>query len=193
MAVKVLLRLLLLSVCFGLTACDSVFVEQPLGDEVVVLDPALWQGQWTNGEMVITTTVIDADKGILQAAWLERGEQGAEMEMATGYVRRSGAATWLNLPNYDSDEAFEEDPEKDRTLKYHWALLQHDVHRAILWWPNQSRFRDAVQAGTLPGIVRQDDDVMLGALSAEQLQLISSPQANLLNWADPLVFVRIAD
>jgi len=191
--VKILLRLVLLSSFLGLTACDSVFVEQPLGDEVVVLDPVLWQGQWTTGEMVITTTVIDAEKGILQAAWLERREQGAEMEMATGYVRRSGTATYLNLPNYDSDSATEENSGQDETLKYHWALLQQDVHRAILWWPDQSRFRDAVQAGTLPGVVRQNDDVMLGALSAEQLQLISSPEANLLNWADPLVFVRIAD
>ncbi len=164
-----------------------------MGDEVVVLDKALWQGQWSTGEVVITTTIIDADKGILQAAWLERREQGAEMEMATGYVRKSGEVIYLNLPNYDRDELTKPDTDEEKRPEYHWARLALDEHRAVLWWPDQENFRDAVKAGTLPGTIKDDEDVVLGKLNAEQLQLISSPAANLLNWTEPLVFVRIAD
>jgi hypothetical protein len=62
-----------------------------------------------------------------------------------------------------------------------------------MWWPNQDRFRDAVTRGTLPGTIKEDHDVLLGDLSAEQLDLINSPEANLLNWEHPMVFIRIAD
>jgi hypothetical protein len=195
--VKILYRTLMLPGLLLLSGCESVFVEQPLGEEVVVLDEALWQGQWSNGEIVITTSIIDAEKGILQAAWIERGEHGAELEMATGYVRKTGERIYLNLPNYDTDEAPDDSPGEtelqDSKPEYHWALLVLDEHQASLWWPNQDHFHEAVKAGTLPGTVREDQDVLLGALSAEQLDLINSPQANLLNWTEPMVFTRIAD
>lgn len=207
---KILYRTLLLLSLLGLSACESVFVEQPLGEEVVVLDDALWQGQWSNGEIVIMTSVISAEKGILQAAWIERGEQGAELEMATGYVRKTGERIYLNLPNLDRNETPGKAPgerSKDSSPdsspaglpaqpakpEYHWARLVLDKHQASLWWPHQERFRDAVKAGTLPGTVKEDEDVLLGALSTEQLDLINSPEANLLNWTEPMVFIRIAD
>ncbi|HKX54603.1 MAG TPA: hypothetical protein VJN01_00775 [Xanthomonadales bacterium] len=194
---KISYRTLLLPGLLLLSGCESVFVEQPLGEQVVVLDEALWQGQWSNGEIVITTSIIDAEKGILQAAWIERGEHGAELEMATGYVRQTGERIYLNLPNFDTDEAPGASPPESELQaskpEYHWARLVLDEHQASLWWPNQDRFHDAVKAGTLPGTVKEDQDVLLGTLSAEQLDLINSPQANLLNWTEPMVFTRIAD
>ena len=206
---KIICRTLLLLGLCGLSACDSVFVEQPLGEEVVVLDEALWQGQWSNGEIVITTSIIDAEKGILQAAWIERREHGAELEMVTGYVRKTGERIYLNLPNLDKDEPPGGAPAElpagssgdspavapvdSGNREYHWARLVLDEHHASMWWPNQDRFRDAVTSGTLPGTVKEDKDVLLGSLNAEQLDMINSPQANLLNWEQPIVFVRIAD
>lgn len=201
-------RFLALLSLLGLAACESVFVKQPLGDEVVVLDKALWEGQWSNGEVVITTTVMDAEKGILQAAWVERGQDGARLEMATGFVRQTGNVIYLNLPNHDdersdglnaaeSSEATPPNPEipgaGSSQSEYHWARLALDEHRALMWWPSQERFRDAVKAGNLPGIIKEDKDVVLGELSAEQVQLINSPAANLLSWTEPLVFMRIGD
>jgi len=191
--VKMPYRMMLLLSFLWLTACESVFVEQPMGDEVVVLEEDLWEGQWSNGEIVITTTIMDAEKGKLQAAWVERGKLGGELEMATGYVRRTGDVTYLNLPNKDNDADPGEASGEVKPLGYHWARLQQDRHRAILWWPDQHRFRDAVKAGTLPGTIKEDQDVMLGTLSEEQLRNINAPEANLLNWTEPLVFVRIGD
>ncbi len=205
---KNLCRFLALLSLLGLAACESVFVEQPLGDEVVVLDKALWEGQWTNGEAVITTTVMDAEKGILQAAWVERGQDGAKLEMATGFVRKTGDVIYLNLPNDDAEhsdglkasDASDAEPSKSLAsgrgssgAEYHWARLVLDEHRALMWWPNQERFRAAVKAGNLPGSIKEDKDVVLGELSKEQEQMINSPEANLLSWTEPLVFVRIGD
>ncbi len=190
---NILCRIILLTSLLGLAACESVFVEQPLGEEVVVLDEATWQGRWSNGEIVITTSIIDAGKGILQAAWIERGEHGAELEMATGYVRRTGERIYLNLPNLDGKEATTGSPLNANAAEYHWARLVLEDHQALMWWPNQERFRDAVANGTLPGTIKEDHDVLLGNLSPEQLDLVNSPEANLLNWEHPMVFVRIAD
>ena len=188
-----LFRVFMLLSLLGLAACESVFVEQPLGDEVVVLDEATWQGQWINGDMVITTTIIDAGRGILQAAWIERGEHGAELEMATGYVRKTGDHIYLNLPNFDENNETVAEPGKTRSPEYHWARLDHLGNSARLWWPDQNAFRSAVKAGTLPGTIKDDEDVVLGELSPEQLQRINSPEANLLGWTEPMVFVRIGD
>ncbi len=186
-------RALMLLSFLWLTACESVFVEQPLGDEVVLLDEAQWQGQWSNGEMVIVTTIIDAEKGILQAAWIERGQHGAQLEMATGYVRKSGDVIYLNLPNLDKNEAPGDQSVVVNSPEYHWARLDHNNSSATLWWPNQNAFRDAVKNGKLPGTIKEDQDVLLGVLNTEQLQLVNSPEANLLSWKEPMVFVRIAD
>ena len=191
--VKILYRTLLFLSILWLSACDSVFVQQPLGDEVMLLDQGLWQGQWSNGEMVIITTIIDAEKGILQAAWIERGEHGAQLEMATGYVRKSGDLIYLNLPNLDRKETEVAKSPVTSAPEYNWARLVVDEHSATMWWPNQNRFRDAVKAGTLPGIIKEDQDVVLDELSSAHLQIINSPEANLLSWTEPLVFVRIAD
>jgi hypothetical protein len=35
--------------------------------------------------------------------------------------------------------------------------------------------------------------VLLGNLGDAHLELINSPEANLLNWTEPMVFTRIAD
>ena len=69
-----LMALLLTSMLLG--GCNAVLVEEPIGDVVVTLDPATWQGTWVNDEVVILTTVLDREKGLLQAAWVERGAEG---------------------------------------------------------------------------------------------------------------------
>jgi hypothetical protein len=151
---------------------------------------------------------VDAEKGILQAAWVERRQDGARLEMATGFVRQTGNVIYLNLPNHDDDrsdglntaqspETTPPNPEIPESgssgSEFHWARLVLDEHRAVMWWPSQERFREAVKAGHLPGIIKDDKDVVLGELSADQVQLINSPEANLLSWTEPLVFVRIGD
>jgi hypothetical protein len=114
-------------------------------------------------------------------------------------VRKSGDWIYLNLPDYDKEDVAAEEtvPVSGLPLasppEFHWARLALDDRAAMLWWPSQDRFRDAVKAGSMPGRIKDDNDVLLGDLTAEHLQQINSPEANLLNWTEPLVFVRIGD
>ena len=82
-----------------LVGCNAVLVKEPMGDTVVKLDPATWQGTWVTDEVVILTTVLDSDKGLLEAAWVERGPEGkgANFESVTGMVRQTGDMLFLNI------------------------------------------------------------------------------------------------
>ena len=216
-----LLALLLSSMVLG--GCNAVLVERPIGDVVVKLDPATWQGTWVNEEVVILTTVLDGEKGLLQAAWVERGAEGegARFESVTGTVRQTGDMIFLSLEKEPAEELgttaapVTEVPAADAPAtdapamaaaatpapvtdvavppEYTWARIDNNGKRIILWLPDVEHFQQAVQDGRLPGTVREDEDVMLAPLAPAQLELINSPAGNFLSWSEPQVFVRIGN
>jgi hypothetical protein len=191
-----------------------VLVEKPMGDVVVTLDPVIWQGTWANSDVVILTTVLDSEKGLLQAAWVERGAEGegASFESVAGTVRQTGDMIFLSMENEPAEEgrgptadpateaaAMEipatQAPVTDGAVapEYIWGRIDNDGKRMILWWPDVEQFQKAVQDGRLPGRVTESEDVVLEALDPAQLELINSPAGNLLGWSEPAVFVRIGD
>jgi len=180
-----------------LSGCEAVFTGYPIGDEAVQLDPDTWQGTWLSNEIVLLTTVLDADKGRLQAAWVERGADGARFESVVGYVRRTGETLFLTMehePSRNVEAAGEEEREGAvLSPEYFWARIENDGHRAILWWPDVEQIRVAVDEKKLPGVIKQDRDVVLGPLDAEHLLLIDSPSSKLLRWSQPVTFIRIGD
>jgi len=208
----------LLTASLLLSGCNAVLVEKPVGDTVVKLDPAIWQGTWVSNEVVILTTVLDGDQGLLQAAWVERGAQGegARFESVTGTVRQTGDITFLNMEKEPLEErgsapadgaeaptteavsaTAAADPaavvEAAGPAQYIWGRIDNNGQRIILWLPNVEQFRLAVQDGRLPGTVIEDEDVLLGALDPKQLELVNSPTGNLLSWSEPGVFIRIGN
>ena len=103
-------RLLAGLAALALAGCEAVYTPRPLGDEVVTLDPAEWQGTWLAPDMVITTTVLDGAAGRLQAAWIERGTAGATLEIVEGSVRASGDWTFANILDETESEPPAEAP-----------------------------------------------------------------------------------
>ena len=183
-----------------LSGCEAVFTQQPLGDEVVKLDRDLWQGTWLGDEVVVLTTVLDDDKGLLQAAWVERGQDGARFEAVTGSVRRSGDVLFLNMEHQKTDADTASDEAAGRpgdhsgfASEYYWARIENDGRKAVFWWPDVGRIRLAVQQGSLPGRIEQDQDVILGPLDATQLARINDPSSGLLDWSRPVTLIRIGD
>jgi len=181
-----------------LSGCDAVITRQPVGAEVAILDKAAWEGTWLGSEIVVLTTVLDAEKGLLEAAWVERGTEGARFETVTGMVRRTGEWTFLNMEQQQFDESDSDSETAERApgqtampVEYVWARVDNDGQRILLWWPDVDQIRAAVSAGTLPGQLREDDDVLLGTLTAEQLEAINSPGTNLLKWSEPVSLTRV--
>jgi len=174
--------LFLLGAGIILAGCDAVFTPEPLGEEVVVLNAEEWQGTWLGGDMVVVTTVLDPDKGLLQAAWIERSESGARLEVVESSIRSSGELVFANIE--DNNENVEQ--------RYHWLRIDKEDRRMTIWGPNLEQFKLMVADGRLPG-KESDDGVVLGKLGPEHIAMINDPSMNLLDWKDPGVFFRIAD
>lgn len=185
-----------------LAGCEAVFTPRPLGDAAVALDPAEWQATWVGPDMVITTTVLDAEAGVLQAAWIERGTQGATLEVVEGSIRATGEWTFANIldEKQGGDQADGEVRgevaaaalESAPGPRFTWVRLEKRDRHLTVWSPNVEQFKRFVGDGRLPGEVT-DDGVVLGELTEAQVRMINDPASNLLNWADPGMFVRIAD
>lgn len=169
----------LIPVVVFLAGCESVLTTQPIGDTVVQLSPEQWQGTWLHHDAVFTTTVLDKDKGSLQASWIEQSEVGIEMEVAEGTVRATGDMTFFVT--------------KDKTKElFHWARVEKGDNYLIMWSPNVEQFKVLINDGRLPGKVTEGG-VLLGELKPEAIQMIDDPTANLLEWKDPDIFIRIAN
>jgi hypothetical protein len=96
----------LIPVILFLAGCESVLTTQPVGDKVVQLSPEQWQGTWLHHEVVVTTTVLNKDTGLLQASWIERLEDGSDMKIFTGTVRTTGDMTFIVTKDENQKELF---------------------------------------------------------------------------------------
>jgi hypothetical protein len=170
----------LISVFIFLTGCESVMTTQPIGETVVQLDPEQWQGTWLHHEAIVTTTVLDKDNGLLQASWLERREDGSQLETAQGTVRETGDMMFFVTRDENQKELF------------HWARVKKGDNYLILWSPNVEQFKILINDGKLPGKVTEGS-VVLGELKPEDIEKFDDPSANLLKWKEPDIFVRIGN
>lgn len=198
LAARLAPRLLAALATLALVGCEAVYTPKPLGDAVVTLDPAEWQGTWLAPDMVITTTVLDGAAGRLQTAWIERGPAGVTLEVVEGSIRATGDWTFANTLDEPEDQVEDEGggeapaAEQATEPRYVWVRVEKGENHLTVWSPNVEQFKVLVGDGRLPGRVT-DDGVVLGELTPEQLRMINDPASNLLNWADPAVFVRIIE
>jgi len=193
-----------------LTGCEAVFTQQPMGDAVVKLDAATWEGTWLGSEIVMVTTILDADQGLLEAAWVERAQEGARFESVRGTVRQTGDWLFLNMENqqFEEDEVAKPseggadvnvaaEPDMPAAVtppaEYLWGRVTNDGQQVLFWWPDVEQIRQAVRDGRLPGTVREDKDVLLETLDEARMELINTPGSNLLRWSEPIVLTRLAE
>lgn len=170
----------------GLTACETVQVEGPVGGEPMALTAAQWEGEWwVDGarEECYRLGVVDAGLGRLEA--VPCAESGAEAtdpsERAVVDVRRAGSHQVFfltaSVPGESGDDVI-------------WWLARKSGDLLLLWSPSTPAFRDLIESGRLPG--RTDTDhVWLDALDAGQLDgLVTTSDRFLFDWRDPTVLVR---
>ena len=170
----------LILVAFMLTGCEAVYLSQPLGEKVVVLDKHDWEGTWLAGDVVMVTTVLDAQNGRFEAAWIERGEQGAELEKLRGQIRIQGDQMFANIDDEGSESG----------KRFHWLKVELEDSHMTVWSPDAEAFKQAVARGSIPGQVI-DGGVLLGALEAEHLLMIDDAGSGLMDWKEPAMFSRI--
>jgi len=165
----------------ALPACNAVYVDEPIGETPLVLDPGEWEGTWMVEDDVILVDVLDSENGILRIAGIEKTEDGElEIEAFTIHLRDGG--DWIFASIEDDNEG---EP------RYLWGVLRRSGEQVLELDPDRTKFRALVEAGTLPGRL-DGEDVYLGPLEAEHLALILSDEHGFLfSFADFGVAMRI--
>ena len=187
------IQLICLSAFLSLTlaGCTTVMSTQPVGEVPVALTAEDWEGTWTDSEDFLEIRVIDGEAGQLEAAWIETGEDGFELESVEIFMRRSGDALFGSVLDEPDDEAGVGDEEAEPEALYAFFRLARDGKKLVVWWPDVEAFQALVEEGRLPGEVTEGDDVVLEALSEAQLELLSSDQnAGLWEWKSPAILMR---
>ena len=177
----------LFSLCAGLLmcACGEVYVSQPVGDEPLALNDS-WSGTWISDGDILHTNVVDAESGLLQAAWIELNEDGFKLEQYPVEARRSGKHMFINVLIEEEDGQ-----------GYIWALVRKGSDDEILLWsPDTRKFAALVRDGAIPGRMQEpgnpdNDSVVLEKLEGEYLERTVDPASGLLDWQNPMALERL--
>jgi hypothetical protein len=172
--IRMLFAVLALLVLGG---CESVYAPRPMGKQPVPLDEG-WSGTWLADGAAVTTRVRDAEKGLLQVAWIETGQQGLELEVLEGAVRSGAGLTFFSVKDKETEHG------------YQWLIIDHAPGRIRAWYPDPEAFVGAVERGEIPGRAFEGS-VVLGELTDEHLARIAEPASGLLEWREPLVLLRV--
>ena len=192
-------RLATAAAALSLAACANVFSPTPVGEESVAIDPADWDGLWTEPNLALVIKTLDADRGVLDVFMVD----GSTRQSVTVELRRSGGWLFGSFNDYDDEDApgdGESPPDNGTPIRdarpYAWVRVVNKDNKLVFWQPHTDRFRRAVERGDLPGRVATEEDgdpVYLGRLEPEHYRLITESSAGvLMDWDEPVVLVRSA-
>ena len=152
----------------ALPACNAVYVDEPIGERPLVLDPEEWEGTWLVGGGTVVMEVVDQNEGLLKIAWVEGGYQGG-LELESAIIQLRGYDDWIfgTLMEYESDDA--------EGAGYPWGIARQGDDQILILLPDVGKFRALVEAGDLPGRV-DGEDVYLESLELEHLARILSDE-----------------
>ncbi|MDX1571576.1 MAG: hypothetical protein R3200_13930 [Xanthomonadales bacterium] len=167
-----------------LSGCQMVSSEEPVGEHPAQLDSDDWDGIWLHEEAAITLLVLDADRGTLEAAWVEEKAGRLVMEAVQAEVR--GAGEWLFI------NTRLEPGEEDASPRFGFARVVIEDDRMLFWTPDLAGFRKAVESKRLPGTAGEDQ-VHLGKLTGPQLAEIIRGGPELFDWQNPTILIRYKD
>jgi len=142
-----------------------------------------WNGTWITKDGCVVVKVTNPEKGQLIAALIESEKDGLKLKKYDIELRGTNNFIFLNI---------KADKENDKQL-YIWGKIRKEGKEAVVWGTDTGKFRDLVNAGKLPGKIK-DKDVYLEALNEEQRKFIESEEnALLFNLNHPSVFYRLGN
>lgn len=177
-------RILASLLTLALAACDTVTSPAPLGEEVVRVNPAEWEGFWMHPDGPLSIKVIDAEQGLLR---FDYEDEGKPVSLPV-QLRQSNGWQFVNVTVGD----FDPDLDAEHPEHWLWARVLHKGDTLIAWGPQPSVFAGLVAEGVLPGAV-DEGSVVLGSLCPEHYRVITASSHGLvLDWENPLVLTRAA-
>lgn len=170
----------------ALTSCTSVVCKQPVGETPVKLDEAAWDTPWHTADGdVVFTRVKDADKGILEAAWVEVKNREFVTEKHDVHLREAGSWQWCSISGGDDGTFF-------------FGRMSVEDGQLMVWLARPEAFMAPVRAGKLKGRLMKDlngkesGSVLLDSLSGKDLITIEKNEIPaVFDWSKPLVLFRM--
>lgn len=197
--------------CLCLAGCATVYSPGPMGETPAAIDPADWDGLWTEPGIGMVIKTVDAEQGVLDVLMID----GSTKQSVTVHLLRSGGWLFASFNDHDDGEPdvaetaeggdqpaesssgpVDQAPSVRDARPWNWVRVVNRDDKLVFWQPHTDRFRKAVERGVLPGRVATDEDgdpVYLGKLAPEHYRLITeSTQGVLMDWDEPVVLSRIA-
>lgn len=182
------LRLILISACASLflPACTSVLVPEPLGEKPVVLDSS-WEGSWLTNDGVVKISVLNSEQGLLQFAAIESGPEGMSLDIHNVILKQKDDVVYASTRDDEVENL------------YHWAIVDRESDSQILaWGPDAERFKLLISEEKFPGRFQKpgdehNDNVVLGELKPEHMEMINDPASGLIDWKSPIVMIKLSD
>ncbi|MEM6912033.1 MAG: hypothetical protein AAF555_10680 [Verrucomicrobiota bacterium] len=169
--------LLLLASCAFSTGCAVVGSKTPVGQEIVPLEAAKWDGLWVGVQGSAHLRVLDSEGGQMEA-WNPQEEEANRFRFEV----RSGQG-W-QFVNLRTDEAEE---------KWLWApFVRHDgpdFAELVVYLPNSASFAEFIRTERLPGTI-DGESVVLGPLQEAHLAVLTDPKNAWLYRLDGLLVLR---
>ena len=166
--------LILLTVC----GCSSVTSKRPVGAQPARILANQWEGDWHTRDGAVRVKVVNVEKGILEAFWIDDDRQGNPVMRSTKIVlRESGGWLFANA-------------EDEKGKGYVWGRVRNEDGRILVWAPDDRRFLQLIKDGVFPGKV-EGNDVLLEELKPGHLEMITSGDKGILfQWDQPTIFVK---
>jgi hypothetical protein len=124
-----------------LGGCSAVLSTRPIGEQPLVLVAEEWDGTWTDSEDFLEIRVVDAEQGRLEAAWIEKDDEGFELERIEVLIRQSGETTFANareMPDDDSDGDSDSESDSDRDgTEDQYAFFRLGREGTRRWMPSR--------------------------------------------------------
>lgn len=158
--------------------CSSVTSKRPVGEQPARIAANQWEGNWHTRDGAVRVKVIDVEKGILKAFWIEDDHKGNPL-MRTAKIELRESGGWLFANTED-----------EKGQGYVWGRIRNEDGQILVWAPDDRRFSKLISDGVFPGKVERND-VLLEALKPEHLKFITSGEKGILfQWDQPTIFVK---
>jgi hypothetical protein len=192
---RILIFIVSCPILIALAGCSVITSMNPIGIQPVKLDPADWDGLWTDGEGYVFMKVKDAEQGIVHATitGLEYSDETGKLEIEQFdlFIRAGKSGKFMNFRLKDTaDDGI---MNEENTESYVWLLCEKNSNQLMLFTPNVDQFKSLITDGKLKGSIFKSGAMLTGTSDEITGYLDSVPEQHMLyEWKDPVPFIRIS-
>jgi len=140
------------------------------------VDPLQIDGTWINSDGAVALKVMEPEKGIVRAIFLENKENP---EIFTLQIMRGKSWLYFNLF-----------ADKKRTAdEFYWGKVKIEENKITAWHPSDKAFIKAIEEGKLLGTVRPP---RITDSAKNIVDLVESSESALFQWEEPMFLIKLA-